>query len=127
MAIFEMSNGMVFNYRGSWCAEGLNTPWECSWRAVGERGTAIWEEEEKIRAEVAVGTEGFIRETQSVELSESVELEQIGHQGVIYEFLDCVKNGTTPQTICTDNIKSLAMVHAAIESATTGKKVKIQT
>jgi len=43
MAIFEMSNGVVFNYRGRWCAEGLNTPWECTWRAVGEKGTALWD------------------------------------------------------------------------------------
>lgn len=127
IAIFEMSNDIVFNYRGSWCAEGLNTPWECSWRAVGEQGTAIWDAEEKIKAEVAVGTEGFIRETQSVKLPAPLELKQTGHQGVIYEFLDCIQNGGTPQTICTDNIKSLAMVHAAIKSATTGKKVKIQT
>ena len=28
IAIFEMSDGLVFTYRGSWCAEGLNTSWE---------------------------------------------------------------------------------------------------
>lgn len=126
MAIFEMSNGVVFNYRGSWCAEGENTPWECAWRAVGEKGTALWDGGDGISAEIAIGAEGFIRKTQKLEIPKSPKLEHIEHKGVIYEFLDCVKNGGTPQTICTDNIKSLAMVHAAIESAITGKKVKIQ-
>ncbi len=126
IAIFEMSNGVVFNYRGSWCAEGLNTSWECAWRAVGEKGTALWDGHDGITAECMVGTEGFIREQQAVPISESLRLDHVGHAGVIYDVLDCVKSGRTPQTICTDNIKSLAMVHAAIESATTGKKVTIE-
>ena len=28
IAIFEMTGGIVYTYRGSWCAEGLNTTWE---------------------------------------------------------------------------------------------------
>ena len=28
VAIFEMSEGLVYTYRGSWCSEGLNTSWE---------------------------------------------------------------------------------------------------
>jgi hypothetical protein len=31
----------------------------------------------------------------------------------------------TPETICTDNIKSLAMVFGAIESAREGRRVEI--
>ncbi|MCP4398893.1 MAG: Gfo/Idh/MocA family oxidoreductase, partial [bacterium] len=125
MAIFEMSNGMVFNYRGSWCAEGLNTPWECHWRAVGEHGSALWDGEDGIQAQSPAGQEGFIRPMQDVDIPASPALKRTGHGGVIAEFLDCVKNGGIPQTICTDNIKSLVMVHAAIESAATGKKVTI--
>lgn len=126
MAIFEMSNGVVFNYRGSWCAEGLNTSWECAWRAVGEKGTALWDGHDGINAECVVGKEGFLREQQSARIPDIPKLSHIGHAGVIYDVLDSVKSGKIPQTICTDNIKSLAMVHAAIESATTGKKVMIK-
>jgi predicted dehydrogenase len=39
--IFEMSNGSVFTYRGSWCAEGCHTSWNGDWRFVGERGTVL--------------------------------------------------------------------------------------
>jgi predicted dehydrogenase len=126
MAIFEMSNGIVFNYRGSWCAEGLNTSWECAWRAVGEKGTALWDGHDTINAECVTGTEGFIREQRTIPVQEIPKLEHTGHAGVIYDVLDSVKTGKTPQTVCTDNIKSLSMVHAAIESATTGKKVMIE-
>ena len=126
IAIFEMSNGVVFNYRGSWCAEGLNTSWECAWRALGEHGTALWDGHDAISAEKVKGAEGLLREQQAVPIPETQQLDQVGHAGVIYDVLDSIKSGEIPQTICTDNIKSLAMVHAAIESATTGKKVTIQ-
>jgi predicted dehydrogenase len=48
------------------------------------------------------------------------------HEALIFDFLDCLATGRTPQTICTDNIKSLAMVEAAVESAKSEKKVKVQ-
>jgi predicted dehydrogenase len=42
-AIFELENGAVFVYRGSWCAQGLGTSWECAWRFVGAKGTLTWD------------------------------------------------------------------------------------
>lgn len=43
IATFEMSDNSVFSYRGSWCAEGLNTSWQCNWRACCTRGSAAWD------------------------------------------------------------------------------------
>jgi predicted dehydrogenase len=125
VAIFEMSNGVVFNYRGSWCAEGLNTSWECAWRAIGETGSAIWDGHDGITAECVAATDGFLRPQKPVPIPELPKLAHVGHAGVIHDVLDSVKADRLPQTICTDNIKSLAMVHAAIESAATGQKVMI--
>lgn len=41
VCIFEMSDGSIFTYQGSWCAEGASTSWEAAWRINGEKGTAI--------------------------------------------------------------------------------------
>lgn len=49
-----------------------------------------------------------------------------GHPGLIREFVDCVKRGRKPETICTDNIKSLAMVFAAIDSAEKDRRVPVR-
>ena len=125
MAIFEMTNGVVFNYRGSWCAQGLPTTWACDWRAIGTKGTATWDGEQEIRGEVAVGEDGFFRDVVTVEAA-PMELVQNSHAGVIHEFVESLKSGSEPQTVCTDNIKSLAMVYAAIESAETGRKIEIE-
>lgn len=125
VAIFEMTGGVVFTYRGSWCAEGLNTSWECEWRGVGSNGSALWGGGDKISAAKVVGEEGFTRTTEAIPVPE-VKLPHTGHKALIREFVDCVRNGGVPQTICTDNIKSLAMVEAAIESAESGVRVKIE-
>ncbi|MCB0129859.1 MAG: Gfo/Idh/MocA family oxidoreductase [Caldilineaceae bacterium] len=125
VAIFEMSNGLLFTYRGSWCAQGLPTAWACDWRAIGTQGTACWDGEEEVRAAVVTGADGFFRPTEELQIEPAAALPNTGHAGVIAEFIDSVKAGVPPQTICTDNIKSLAMVHAAIESAESGRKVLI--
>ena len=41
------------------------------------------------------------------------------------DFIAAVRNGGEPETTGTDNIKSLAMVLGAIESAETGRRVPI--
>ena len=52
ICIFEMDNGAVFNYRGSWSAEGAPTSWESSWRVTGSKGTAIWDGSQAPYAEI---------------------------------------------------------------------------
>ena len=48
-----------------------------------------------------------------------------GIDGSLRDFLNALRTGDTPQGECHDNIKSLAMVFGAIESASSGKKVKM--
>ena len=124
--IFQMTGGLVFNYRGSWCSEGLNTTWECDWRIIGERGSITWDGGDTVRCEVVKKTGGFISEMETVEIPIEIPagMEQ-SHKGVIMEFVRCIRDGGTPETVCTDNIKSLAMVFGAIESAETGQRVHI--
>jgi len=126
VAVFEMTGGIVYTYRGSWCAEGLPTTWESSWRVIGERGTVLWDGGDQFRCEVVAGDTGFIRPVKAVEVPlGGFAGEPTGHAGVIAEFLNCIRNGGIPQTVAADNIKSLAMVHAAVASAERGCKVKV--
>jgi len=125
IAIFEMTNGIIYTYRGSWCAEGLNTTWESDWRAICERGSATWDGASGFRAQAVSETGGFFSKWEDIEAGALENPKQGGHAGLIREFVDCVHTGKTPETICTDNIKSLAMVFGAIESAETGRRVEI--
>lgn len=123
---FEMSDAVVFNYRGSWCAEGLETPWEACWRIIGEKGTVTWDGADLFRAQVVTGGDGSKRERVDVDVTYDKAVPMLsGHAGCIDEFMNCVRTGETPQTACADNIKSLAMVHAAIASAAEGRRVDL--
>ncbi|MBS4200231.1 Gfo/Idh/MocA family oxidoreductase [Bacillus sp. FJAT-49732] len=124
ICIFEMDNGAVFNYRGSWSAEGAPTSWESSWRVVGSKGTAIWDGTHSPYAEVPIPTEEhqFLYNSQKVEATLSYS-GQDGHFGCLDEMFASLIEGRTAETDCTDNIHSVSMVYKAIESARTGKKV----
>jgi predicted dehydrogenase len=126
VAIFEMSNGLVYTYRGSWVAEGLRTTWESDWRVIGQRGTARWDGAQDIKAQAIAESGGFLSTYTDLDIPVDPHTDKIdGHKGIIRDFVKCVREGGTPDTICTDNIKSLAMVFGAIESAETGKPVNI--
>jgi len=127
IAVFEMTGGIVYTYRGSWCAEGLNTSWESSWRIVGTRGSATWDGGEGIAGQKVAKRGSFFSEMKEVPVPELGRRDRVGgHAGLIREFVDGVRKGRQPETVCTDNIKSLAMVFGAIESAAKGRPVKIR-
>lgn len=127
VCVFEMSDGIVFTYRGSWCAEGLSTSWESDWRVVGTKGTATWDGDEDIRAAAVEKGGGFMSEMREVKVPALAKKDRVGgHAGLIDEFLYSVRKGVAPETICTDNIKSLAMVFGAIDSAKKGRQVAIK-
>jgi len=128
VAVFEMTGGVVYTYCGSWCAEGLNTTWESDWRVVCRRGSCLWDGAEGFRAQALTKTGRFISEFEDLEVPayDGPEGKLGGHEGLIKEFLRCVRAGERPETVCTDNIKSLAMVFAAIESAETGRRVAVE-
>jgi predicted dehydrogenase len=130
ICIFEMAGGLIYSYRGSWAAEGLPTTWESEWRVVGEKGTARWDSANKVQAQVTTGRkpdpEAWTYLVKDVEVPPKVRRPLPGHTALIQDFVRSIREGKTPETICTDNIKSMAMVFAAIRSADTGKKVKVE-
>jgi predicted dehydrogenase len=123
IALFEMSDGLVFSYRGSWCAEGLNTTWESEWRIAGTLGSVRWDGAEGFGAQSVTERGGFFSTWQDLTLPPAPEGLATGHAGVIREFVDCIRAGAVPQTAAADNIKSLAMVFGAIESAERKERV----
>ncbi|TGQ69677.1 Gfo/Idh/MocA family oxidoreductase [Mesorhizobium sp. M00.F.Ca.ET.186.01.1.1] len=126
-AVFDFGGGKVFTYAGSWCAAGFRTSWESAWRIVAERGSLIWDGHDALTAEAVVpGRDGLFDKTQPIEVPSLDPADRVdGHLGIIRDFMHAVETGTEPETRGTDNIKSLAMVFGAIESAETGQRVAI--
>ncbi len=129
IAIFTMSDGSVFCYRGSWCSIGCPTSWEADWRVSGSQGTAVWDGRVMPWAEVlkpmpAGQSAAFIPEVVRVE-TPVVWTGREGHDGCLDELFDALLSGRPAETDAADNRNSLAMVMAAIESARTGTRVRI--
>ncbi len=125
-AIFEMTDGLVYTYQGSWCAEGCPTAWQCQWRLIGEKGTVLWDGGANFQCEVVAGEEGFVRAVKARKVPMVCPKSLSGgHDSAIAGFLQAIRKGTLPETDSADNIKSLAMVHSAVKSAETGKRVPV--
>lgn len=120
IAVFEMIGGVIFSYRGSWCAEGLATSSQSTWRITGECGTLLWDGGDNIRAEVH--EPGLSSGCKPVAVPPLDPADRVGgHRGVIEDFVNSIRTGQLPETAASENIKSLAMVFGAIRSAETGK------
>lgn len=116
-ALFVFADGARLVYSGSWCSPGDETSWNGSWRVSGARGTAVWDGDDRPTAVLEDGTPVV------VELPEHVGREI---EGSLAEFVDALRTGATPQGEVHENIHSLAMVEAAVESAGNGQKVELQ-
>lgn len=123
-AIFEMAGGVTFTYRGSRCSDGWHTSFDAAWRVVGPHGTAQWDGRGTPVAEVvSEPTEPIARFTRIEGVPDPAMA--TGIAGTLHDFLQALKTGATPPCECHDNIKSLAMVHAAIASAATHRRVDV--
>ena len=124
-AIFEMSDDVLYNFRGSWCATGLPSGFGSAWRIIGTRGTVSWDGGESFECEIEDGGEGFFRPVKSVEVPDGdFEAKSKSHASVIREFVDAIRGGNSPETRAEDNIQSLSMVLNAVKSAESGQKVQ---
>jgi len=126
ICIFEFNNSSVFCYRGSWCAEGCNTSWESDWRIIGSKGTILWDGTNAPVGEVVEKCDNgsFMSKTNPIgSLGDWMGNE--GHAGCLDEMFTALIEGRKAETDCSDNIKSMAMVFGAIESARTGKKIML--
>ena len=122
--LFEMSGGVRFTYRGSWCAEGCHTSWNGDWRITGPTGTYLFAKDQPPHGQLVTGDEGFNHPLGEAPIADEPTVTH-GQHGALVEFLAAIDGGPTPQGECHDNIKSMAMVSAAIESAETGRRVDI--
>jgi predicted dehydrogenase len=122
--VFEMTDGVIFTYRGSWCAEGFHTSWNGDWRFIGDQGTLLCQQDQDPRAQAVTGDSGFHRPLREIEVPVP-EMGAAGMHGALREMLRFLRTGEMPQTECHDNIKSLAMCFAAIESSKQGRRVPV--
>lgn len=108
-AVFEMTGGARYVYHGSWCAPGTETSWNGSWRVSGENGTALWDgDHDPVGPSVTGPVSRYC-----------------GIGGALRVFVEALRSGETPMGEVHENVLSLAMVEAAVQSSATGRPVLI--
>jgi predicted dehydrogenase len=123
LCTFELAGGAVFAYRGSWAAAGHETPWFGRWRVDGTRAAARWEGTgspvvERLTGQTPQGT--------AFERSElGGETDPNDHPAAVPALLRRLVRGEPAETEAADNLRSLAMVTAAVESAERGGWVDV--
>lgn len=113
-AIFEMTGGERFVFTGSWCSPGQETSWNASWRISGEHGTVRWDGD----------NEPLVN---SIEVPPGAGGDDPGQEiaGSLRDFVAALRTGSTPMGQVHQNIMSLAMVEAAMLSASTGTRISV--
>lgn len=125
-AIFEMSKGITYIYNGSWCNTGRHTSWQCDWRIIGTDGAITWDGDDNIECEVAAKSDSWLWNVSSVKIPAKYERKKVGgHTACINAFFEALRAGKKPMTYCADNIKSLAMVHGAIQSDAVKRRITL--
>ena len=125
-AAFELANGAIFSYRGSWVAEGASTPYDGAWRVGGTQGTLIWDGAEHLRLETVQRPDGPYEPGVTQQVDDIVAPgDQTGHAKGLAAILDALQAGNTPETVAHDNLLSLAMVDAAVRSSRERRTLEI--
>jgi predicted dehydrogenase len=114
-ATFGMSDGTIYDYEGSWVELGKQTSWNAEWSISLADGSIAWNGEDAATFTTADG---------EVALSgSSAPGEYL--VGAATAFAEALHAGSEPRGTARENIASLAMVHAALESSRTGERVDI--
>ena len=114
VATFDMSDGTRFGYSGSWCAPGLETSWNGAWRLSAQRGSARWSGDDAPVLELLEPREVLAEPDPGAELT-----------GSLRAFVTGIRGDAPMMCGVADNVLSLAMVEAAVESAESGWRVSI--
>jgi predicted dehydrogenase len=112
---FEFPGGVLFSYRGSWASAGLESTWFAAWRLDGREAAASWDGDRSIVMERLTGhtDQGPQFARAPVELGEGTN----DHPASVPALLRAMARPGPLETDAHDNLTSLAMVEAAIESA----------
>jgi predicted dehydrogenase len=123
------ADGAVVNYTGSWVSRTPPTSWDGTWEVHGERGAIRLEENRITLFPSELGDDVFRRGAlQRAGNVMDVELIAMGEEerwATLAEFAASIAEGREPETSGRDNLRSLALVLGAVESARRGEPVAL--
>jgi predicted dehydrogenase len=121
-ALQTLDQGAVAVYDGNWAAHGSETSWDADWEMIGTAGRLLWTGATEASPHGKVSCQRWGAALKSVEVPAP---ERADREIVLEGFLRGAKTGEPAATDATDNIRSLAIVLAGVESIETERIVEI--
>jgi predicted dehydrogenase len=122
-ATITFDGGAVVSYRGSWVSPGPKTNWAGEWRMDCRGGEIAWTSRDDFGALAdRVTVRPLAKRARRMELP---ALTHIDRGGALRAFARAVATGEEPESSGRDNLRSIALMSAAIESSRTGKPVRV--
>ncbi|HYX51696.1 MAG TPA: hypothetical protein VE843_18250, partial [Ktedonobacteraceae bacterium] len=113
--------GAVVNYRGSWVSTAPRTSWSGEWHIECAGGEIVWTSRDDVAPDhVSIRRSG--KRPRSVRLPEVTLTDR---QGSLKAFVRAMCTGQEPECSGRDNLHTLALMLAAVESATSDLPVSL--
>ena len=120
LILFRFEDGVMATHRGVGCTVGhVPAGHNGEWRYEGPRGTLTWEGFDLFHSHQHKADPKVRRQ---VELDDTGEGDQ---NPVLREFVAALSEDREPECSAADNIKSMGMVFAAVQSAKQGREIQI--
>lgn len=117
-AIITFDGGTVVSYRGNWVSAGPQTNWAGEWRMECEQGEMVWTSRGALPDSVTLYPRG--EPEQSIALP---KVAQNDRHGSLAAFVKAVHTGQEPESSGRENVKTLALMLACVEAASSGVPV----
>ena len=122
VAVFDFCDGLKVVHRATGCTLGEKTSWLGNWHADGPAGSMSWHENKILISHEHRANPPHLEEV-------PVDFDHPRHQKdpLLDEFLSAITEKREPECSGRDNLSTMSMTFAALESAKTGRPVKIES
>ena len=117
---FTMNNGARLVYNASWCAQGDFCNWNGDWLIEGDAGSIVY-----TKGAITLNQTDTLYKISETETTPPIEMPLSDQEWMLSHFIESIQTNQKPQTNATDNIRSIAMVFAAVTAVQTGESVPI--
>ncbi|HET7094448.1 MAG TPA: Gfo/Idh/MocA family oxidoreductase [Thermomicrobiales bacterium] len=124
VATMALAGGATVVYDGDWATRGAETSWNGDWEFIGERGRLRWTGDAADALGGVVTLEPAGEPARTLEFSASDQVVS-DRPASLAAFRRAVETGAEPETAARDNIRSLAIVLACVESIERGDVVAV--
>jgi predicted dehydrogenase len=121
-ALLDLEGGVPVIYEGDWATHEPETSWNGDWEILGEAGRLLWSGSLEDRGTGEVIFERWGRGSHPVEQH---DLEFVEREATLQALRAAIEGGEPPETVGSDNVKSLAAMLGCVKSIESGEPVDV--